>query len=921
MFLRSYSSAASKQDQGLGYGWAHSLGWFVEVGARRVTVWNENGVSVHFPVPQIGHSVQGDWGWVLRREPSGFSVDATDDVWRVFSTSFDEGKTFRLTAMDDRNKNRIALTYDDAGKLVEVKDSAGRVIKVTSTKEGRIASLEVKNAEHQGQWIAFARYEYDAKGCLVRVTDADDHSWTYAYDDFNRLVRDTNRVGLSFCFRYDEKDRGIEAWGEYLGKKDPSLSEDLPKFLSDGRTRAKGIYHRKFDYQPRGGTEVTDTTETRRYLGNKKGMVDRAVSGGAVTSSRYDERGFEVEKTNALGATTRWRRDERGRVLESVDPLGGRARVQRDANGLIVESINAAGCVTKCHRDRRGNVEVYTDALGNSFHYTWDDRGLCTSITRPTGAVARFRYDAHGNIVEVTLQNGATWKNTWDAFGRLASTQDPNGVEVRCVYSARGDLVALRDPVGNVSRYAYDGEGHLVQYTSPNGHVTRFGWGGHNKLCARRDANGNVVRLAYDREGMLVASFNERDEARRYTYDSSRHLIQEQTFDGRTIRYRNDAAGQLVRKETNSGELTELVYDLAGQVVERKLPDGTAETFEHDPLGRVIRATNAAGEFRFEHDPLGRVVRETQIVAGEEHWVAVAYDSIGDRIGLTTSLGHTERVERDGTGARVRTWLDGDHGIEHVSDVFAHEVQRKLPGGGVVETVFDAVGRVAQRLARSPHGARPVGPGEPEWMGRRDDGITAMESFSYDADGEMVAKADRTRGGTRYQYDPIGQLLAVVPDKARAEVFKFDPRGNVEEAGDDKSHRVYGAGNRLERKDNAEYVWDADGRLIERREATPNGPKVWKYEWAGPGMLEQPSRHLPARASSTARSLRAAGGETRVRARGPRLEGREAHSLRSRRRRPRARDRPRRERSRRSGGRGEDLLVRRPHRRAGSPAG
>ena len=287
-FERSYSSTASKEDQGLGWGWGHSLGWFVEVERRRVRVWNDKGICVSFPVPQIGHSVQGDWGWVLRRELWGFAVDANDEVWRVFSVTFDEGKTFRLSAIDDRNKNRIALTYDD-DKLVEVMDSAGRIIKVTSTAEGLITSLQVKNAEHQGQWIRFARYEYDDKRRLVRVTDADDHSWRYQYDEYNRLVRDTDRAGLSFCFRYDEKDRGIEAWGEYVGKRDPSLADDLPKFLADGRTRANGIYHRKFDYHKDGYTEVTDTTETRRYYGNRKGMLDKAVTGGAVTSSKYDD--------------------------------------------------------------------------------------------------------------------------------------------------------------------------------------------------------------------------------------------------------------------------------------------------------------------------------------------------------------------------------------------------------------------------------------------------------------------------------------------------------------------------------------------------------------------------------------------------------------------------------------------------------
>jgi RHS repeat-associated protein len=835
-FERSYSSAACKQDQGLGYGWAHSLGWFVEVSRKTVRVWNEKGVSVSFHLPQIGHAVVGDWGWMLRREVWGFAVDAKDDVWRVFSTSFDEGKTFRLTAIDDRNKNRIALTYD-GGNLVEVKDSAGRIIKMTSTKQGRIASVEVKNAEHQGQWIAFAQYQYDDGGRLVRVTDADGYSWTYAYDEFNRLVRDTDRAGLSFCFRYDEKDRGIEAWGEYTGKRDPSLADDLPKFLEDGRTRAKGIYHRKFDYHPRGYTEVTDTTETRRYFGNKKGTLDKAATGGAVTSSRYDERGFQVEWTDPMGATTQWVRDERGRVLEVIDPIGRRKTYARDAFGLPIEFVDAAGGVTRATRDQRGNTQSVEDATGGRTLYDHDERGLVLSITEPNGARTTYVRDAHGNIVEVVQPNGGTWRHAYDAFGRRIAEKDPTGAETRYVYTDRGDPVAIYDAAGGITRYAFDGEGRLTQHTSPKGHVTQLVWGGFNKLCARRDANGNVVRLAYDREGMLVAVFNERDEAHRYFYNSAGRLVGEETFDGRRMRYRNDAAGRGVSVESAAGEITKLVWDPAGQLVERTLPDGDTETFEYNARGEIVRATNAAVEVRFERDALGRIVRETQKLGGVEHWVAVTYDGAGNRASLQTSVGHTQRIERDVMGARVHTWLDGDNRVDHTSDILSRESERRLPGGGILQNVFDPVGRLIQRSARAPHGTRQVAPGEPEWMGRRADGVTASASYGYDADGELISKVDRTSGGTRYEYDPIGQLLAAVPDHAHAELFRYESRGNIEEAAGSGAARVYGRGNRLERKGSTEFLWDVDGRLVERRELTANGTRVEKYTWNGAGML------------------------------------------------------------------------------------
>jgi len=835
-FERSYSSRASRQDQGLGFGWAHSFGWLVQVERRKVRVWDARGVSVSFPTPEVGHSVIGDWGWVLRRESWGFAVDANDDVWRIFSVSTDQGTTFRLSAIDDRNRNRIALTYDN-GKLVEIKDSAGRVVKVTPNKEGRIAALEVKNAEHQGQWIAFARYEYDDKGRLVRAKDADGYAWTYAYDEFNRLVRETDRVGLTFCFRYDEKDRGIEAWGEYLGKKDPSLADDLPKFLYDRHTRAKGIFHRKLDYHDRGYTEVTDTTETRRYVGNRRGTVEKAISGGAVTTSKYDERGFEIEKTDPLGATTSWVRDERGRMLEVSDPLGRRILITRDAYGLPLEVVDAAGGVTRAYRDGRGNLQTVTDPVGATTQFVVDARGLVTAITGPGGAISRYDYDAQGNLVTMIQPNGGRWVFTYDGFGRRLSARDPAGSETRYVYSDRGDLLAVYGPTGDVTRYGYDGEQHVTQVVGGGSHA-QFTWGGCHKLCARRDANGHLVRLSYDREGQLVAVTNEREEVQRLSYDFAGRLVRDQTFDGRDLGYRYDAAGRVVRIQNGAGpEITEIAYDDVGQIVGRTLPDGTTEAFEYDAQGRVIRATNAAGDFLLQRDAVGRVVREVQRAGDREHWVEVTYDAAGRRLGRKTSLGHTEDVKRDVMGARVATTLDGVDRMEHVSDLLTREVQRRLPRGGVLDSAFDPSGRLSQRSARSAAGAPSVRAEEPDWIGPRDDGVTAMASYAYDADGNLVSKHDRARGVTRFEYDPLGQLLAAVPEKARAEVFRYDAAGNVSEAGDGAFGRTYGAGNRLLTRGSERYEWDDDGRLVRKIERRPEGDRVWDYAWNGAGLL------------------------------------------------------------------------------------
>src|SRR4051812_21156932 len=126
---RAYSSKMAQRDTGMGFGWGHTLGWEVEVGRRQITVWNDQGVGVDFPKLVQGEEVIGPWGFVLRRDAWGFAVDTGDGLWRLFSESDNGGKRFRLTAIEDRNRNRITITYQE-GRLAEITDSAGRRVRI-----------------------------------------------------------------------------------------------------------------------------------------------------------------------------------------------------------------------------------------------------------------------------------------------------------------------------------------------------------------------------------------------------------------------------------------------------------------------------------------------------------------------------------------------------------------------------------------------------------------------------------------------------------------------------------------------------------------------------------------------------------------------------------------------------------------------
>lgn len=846
---RSYSSSASQIDAGLGFGWAWSLGWRVEERRRSVHVWTDLGTCISLDDgPDIGHEVIADFGFGVKREPWGYRVDPNDGRFYLFAEKLDE-QTWGLSAITDRNGNEIRLTYQ-GGTLTEVKDSAGRVLRIRRTPGDHIASIDVKNALSGGQWIAFEAYDYDEQGHLVRATDADGFCARYEYDSEHRLTSDTDRSGLRFVFRYDEEGRCIESWGDYPGGPDLSLDAEIPAMLASGTHPAKGIHHCVFEYLG-DVTHVIDSTFVRTYELNEHGLLVSALDSGPVPSrAEYDERGFLTVDEGPDGGVEHFERDARGNLLRYTSALGHVTTIARDEHGLPVSIEDPLGGVTRMERDGAGNTVRLTNALGEVTTFRYDARGLLTERIDPNGAASKFEYDEQGNLVRGTQPDGAVWQLRYDYLGRVTSRTDPLGAETRYAYSARGDRIAEIDAAGGAARCRYDGERHLIGVQDAAGHVTELTWGGYHKLCARRDANGATVRLYYNREGELTRVRNEVGQEHRFTYDIYGRLIGERTFDGRSISYRLDAAGRPVRVALGDRSTSEqapdlarvdVTYDAAGNMIERAFAE-SKETFGYDPLGNVIEMHGPSASVLLERDAMGRVVREIQTSRGEVIEVRTRFDAAGRRSERRTSLGHSEEVTRDLLGNRIATRLDGDTVVEHTTDPLGREVLRRLPRGGVIETTYDPRGQLTARRAKGPVEPRQARPGEPTWIGDENDGTTALLAYQYDPVGELAARHDRARGTVVYQYDPAGQLIAAITEGAKREAFRYDGAGNVHE-GDGAEPRQYSQGNLLLARGDTTYVWDAQARLIERREPAPKGgARAWRYEWSEAGLLSAAER-------------------------------------------------------------------------------
>jgi len=812
---RVYSSHLAHRDVGLGYGWTHSLGWRVEVKTHRVRVWTETGVWIELPKPDVDHTAQGPYGWLLTRNAQGYVLDADDGVFREFFETAPNSDEHLLTSVRDRQGNRISLKYEGA-RLWEATDSVGRVIRFESTDSVHITGIDGFDASSQ-QWARFYSYGYDEQGNLASATDAEGHAGRYRYDARHLLTEQTDRNGLSFHFVYDRQSRCVEAWGSYVSQGDPALDDGLPALLADGRTRAKGIHHRKFEYHPDGFTEVVTPTQVKQSYCNALGTEDKGVNGGCVTSAEYDDAGHMVSETNEEGATNQYTRDARGRLLSRTDPLGRVVAYERDRWGLMLRIVDPAGGATVIERDPNGNALVATNPLGEVQSFKYGERGQLIEQHETDGSYRTLTRDAHGNVVEVTRGPGAKWIWEYDFWGRVTKFTDAAGASTSYSYSPRGDTIAKSFGHGGEHRYEYSPERQLTRFTDALGASEHYRWGSYNKLCEARDGLGRSVRLRYGLDGELLRVINQRGEEWRFGYDATGVLTEETSFDGRRYQYRCDPVGRRTRTETGSGEITDLEYNLAGELVTKTFHDGSSQSFTYDVRGFLQSAGDDRARCELERDARGRVITETQLVDGERFVVNVEYDAAGRRAARKTSHGHTWNLTQASASGPAQLTLDDVESVHSQHDVFGRETLRMFAGGAKLESHYGDDGYLASRSVATSSGH-----------------ASTECSYRYDLRGDLKHVTDSLRGVTNFEHDVVGRLISATSDDGKHEAFAYDETDNHAETHDGAQARTYGAGDRLLRCGDTEYRWNDEGRTVEKHDKARG---VSTYTWDPRGML------------------------------------------------------------------------------------
>ncbi len=279
-----------------------------------------------------------------------------------------------LLTATDANGNK--LTFSDAG----IKSSTGKSITFERDAAGRIVSV----VDPAGEKV---RYEYDAKGDLIAVKDREENRTQFKYEDEDRphflteVIDPLGRSGVKI--EYDDKGR-------------------LKQIIDADGDPVELIYDPDNSIQTVKDPFGNPTTYVYDSRGN---VVKQVNALGRETNFEYDGDNNLIETTDASGLLTKYTYDANGNLLSRTEPycgcpgsVPGITRYTYNKYGQPTSIVLPTGASLKIEYDRSGNMLKMQDGLGNVIQsYVYDSLGRVVQETDTFGTTYYGNFDAFGN--------------------------------------------------------------------------------------------------------------------------------------------------------------------------------------------------------------------------------------------------------------------------------------------------------------------------------------------------------------------------------------------------------------------------------------------------------------------------------------------------------------------------------------------
>ncbi|WP_062058241.1 RHS repeat-associated core domain-containing protein [Aquimarina longa] len=709
---------------------------------------------------------------------------------------------YKPTRLENPEGLSITFYYNAVQQLEQIKDTAGRILNITSDTAGRIIEI---TAKHQEEIRTLITYRYNEEGDMTHIIDALGQATVMEYKN-HLMIKKTDRNGQAFYWEYNGDTTGakcIKTWGD-----DNILSGTLEYHqgynIITNSLDQQSIYYFNNDNLC---TQVIDPMENTIYHEyNQYNELYRDIDEeGNLTGYSYDDRGNLTALHQPDGSVISFVYDQKDRLVLTQYPKGG----------SIIKAFN--------EQDQLQSV-IGMDSGVTSF--TYNKIGLIDQVRDNVGNITELAYDQDHNLTKMTLPNGAesTWQ--YDPWGRCYQSKNAENHKQHFFYDKLDRIHQIHQADKNTIHLKYNAYNEVLQTKDQRKREINFQYTPMGSLQMREE-NGKKVHFKYNTEEQLTSITNEHKEHYLFARNPKGEIITETGFDGLVRQYDRDRAGKVLRIKRPDDKFTEYEYDLNGRIIRAEHSDNTWETYSYDQDGNLIEAINQHSQLSLERDQTGRIVTETQ----DSHTIESKYDALGNRIQINSSLGADINLNRNQLGQIQNISANVSPNLEEETSQkqknlpwqaqFAYnsigmETERALPGGVIKHTQYDDAGRPIQQKIT---------------VNSRE---TRHRTYAWNVNDRLTKMVDElTNGVVSYGYDAFNNLASAKYENKQFDYKLPDEVGNLYKT-ESRSDRKYGKGGQLLEADGNTYKYDKEGNLITK--ATHQG--TYEYQWYGNGMLK-----------------------------------------------------------------------------------
>ncbi len=864
---RIYDSLRADQIGDFGYGWSLSLqdtdiaetvpttGFFGVFGATpfrvgaRVYVTAPDGRRLGFtfaPVPAQGTAFGIPYRPVFDADPGNYYRLEVPETNRPILGLNSDGSVNLFGSQFPYNPHTYVLIAPNGHRYTSHETKG--LLRAEDNNGVRLDFGNSGISHSSGQRLQFIR---DGQGRITLIRDPEGNEWTYTYDANGDLAATTDPDMNTVVYSY---------------------SSSAAHYL-EGIIDPQGRMPRRFEYDPVDGRLVATINENgdrAEAIFDPLGFVGSATDErGFETLFEYDRRGNVTREVDAKGGVKRYTYDDPANPdseTSLIDAEGGSWTYVHDAMGRITRlstPLTSGGNQRyDVGYDALGNVTSYQDLNNRTDAFTFDTDGNRLSESPADGIDVTFNYGAGGQLLERGIGSNYVLAHEYNANGLPSRQSDTLGYQLELDYLRNGLLSESRDNNGPLA------------VTHTRGGLLR----------SQTDSTGAIAELVENADASLTRT-NRIGNATRVYLDTEERPTRIDLPEGGSVLTTFDAAGNPASVTDALGNQTQFVHgatNLPEQIIDAV---GAMDQFTRDGNGNVTEIIDRNGKRRtftwdanqrvtFERwfDDGGALLRETEFIYTATRGLSQVDDRIGGVLHRITYSGTLPRISRVTYEMPGQTpWL-----LQYFwGPAYAAPISLRLG---------PAVNNVLARIDAEPYAGLSA---RLEWqhpdstlnnqiqLNRNPDKtVSRIRRFTgadggnavvdtlieYDAQGQPIALRHQTEGGmllhpnaaisyTRdaeaqllsetyagdsisISYDRDGQLLGAehsAPSYAD-ETYTYDAAGNRLTSHLAPTMASVNTGNRLDISGNQQWLHDAAGNLIERRDLTSGRVTEFDYD-------------------------------------------------------------------------------------------